>query len=316
MAIIGYSDMVPDGSRREPKEPMPEERLQKIMARAGVASRRACEELISQGRVSINGVKAEVGAKADPDKDAIRVDGEILKPRDTQLVYIILNKPQDVVSAVSAQEQETRQTVLDLVDVPQRIYPVGRLDADSEGLLLLTNDGELTQQLTHPRYGHKKTYRVLVKGKPSAQVLEQWAAGVELDDGKTSPCEVRVHRETENATWIEVTMGEGRKRQIRRTAAALHLYVLRLIRIQIGNLQVHGLKPGEWRYLENHEVRKLKKTSAAREGRPYRGGGSHRGGPQANKPRRRRPAGSGPASNQNRASRKPHNPRRKGSKDN
>ncbi len=249
---------------------MSEERIQKILARAGVASRRACEDLIRQGRVTINGVKAEVGAKADPARDTIRVDGEAIAADQAAPVYIALHKPAGVVSTASAQRQDQRPTVLDLVPVAERLYPAGRLDADSEGLILLTNDGDLTQRLTHPRYGHTKTYRALVRGHPSPDQLKRWAAGIQLDDGPTAPCQVRVWRRLDEATWLEIEMGEGRKRQIRRTAAALGLAVERLIRTAIGPLKLGHLKPGEWRILEAVEVRALKRAVSGEQGRSRR----------------------------------------------
>ncbi len=277
---------------------MTQERLQKLLARAGVASRRASEDLIRQGRVSINGEKADIGAKADPAADVIRVDGEIITLEDVKPVYIVLNKPRGVVSAVSAQRQENRQTVIDLVPVAERLYPVGRLDADSEGLILLTNDGDLTLRLTHPRYGHTKTYRVLLKGHPKQEVLDQWAAGVDLEDGRTAPCQVRVHQPQDNATWIEIEMGEGRKRQIRRTAAALHLYVERLIRTQIGPLKLTGMKAGEWRHLEPEEVHALKHNIKREKGGPR-----HYGKPRR-RPSRRQATGDKGTSSPGRASQK------------
>ena len=240
---------------------MTEERIQKVLARAGVASRRACEELIRQGRVTVNGKKAELGMKIDPARHTIRVDGEVVALKAARPVYILLNKPTGVVSAASAQRQEKRPTVRDLVPVEGRLFPVGRLDADSEGLILLTNDGDLTQHLTHPRYGHTKTYRVLVAGHPSQEQLHRWRAGVALDDGMTAPCQVRVRRRLDSTTWLEVTMREGRKRQIRRTANALGLHVLRLLRTKFGPLTLTGLAPGEWRYLTDQEIRELKRES-------------------------------------------------------
>lgn len=251
---------------------MSQERLQKLIAQAGIASRRAAEELITQGRVSVNGQTASLGDKADPGLDLIRVDGELLKIGGAPLVYLMLNKPTGVVSAVSAQRQEKRRTVRDLVPVEERVYPVGRLDADSEGLILLTNDGSLTQRLTHPRYGHLKTYRVLVYGHPEPTQLELWAAGVLLDDGPTAPCEVHIVERLDEFTWLEVTMREGRKRQIRRTAGKVGLRVKRLMRVQIGPLRLGDLKVGEWRPLTEEEVRALKASRPAASGkRPGRG---------------------------------------------
>ena len=247
---------------------MPQERLQKIIAQAGITSRRAAEELIDQGQVTVNGQPATIGSKADPAIDLIRVDGELLKIASVPLVYMMLNKPTGVVSATQAQRQEKRRTVLDLVPVEERVYPVGRLDADSEGLILLTNDGGLTQRLTHPRFGHMKTYRVLVYGHPEPTQLELWAAGVLLDDGPTAPCEVHIVQSLTNFTWLEVKMREGRKRQIRRTAGKVGLRVKRLVRTQIGPLSLGDLKLGEWRSLTDEEVRALKASRPAAGGKP------------------------------------------------
>ena len=247
---------------------MPQERLQKIIAQAGITSRRAAEELIDQGRVTVNGQPATIGSKADPAIDLIRVDGELLKITSAPLVYMMLNKPPGVVSAARAQRQEKRRTVLDLVPVEERVYPVGRLDADSEGLILLTNDGSLTQRLTHPRYGHMKTYHVLVYGYPEPTQLELWAAGVLLDDGPTAPCEVHIDQRLDNFTWLEVKMREGRKRQIRRTAGKVGLRVKRLVRVQLGPLSLGDLKVGAWRSLTDEEVRALKASRPAAGGKP------------------------------------------------
>ena len=196
------------------------------------------------------------------------MDGELLKIASVPLVYMMLNKPTGVVSATQAQRQEKRRTVLDLVPVEERVYPVGRLDADSEGLILLTNDGGLTQRLTHPRFGHMKTYRVLVYGHPEPTQLELWAAGVLLDDGPTAPCEVHIVQSLTNFTWLEVKMREGRKRQIRRTAGKVGLRVKRLVRTQIGPLSLGDLKLGEWRSLTDEEVRTLKASRPAAGGKP------------------------------------------------
>jgi len=246
---------------------MPEERLQKILARAGIASRREAEEMIRLHRVTVNGDVAELGAKADPARDLIRVDGQIVSFKAAAPIYIALYKPTGVISAARAQRQEKRPTVLDLVHVAGRVYPVGRLDADSEGLILLTNDGSLTQRITHPRYGHRKTYHVLVNGHVDDAALDRWRyGGVDLDDGPTGPADVRILRQEGGSTWLEIVMGEGRKRQIRRTAAALHLHVVRLIRTRIGALDLGDMKPGEWRYLSEDEVAQLKRNPAVVKG--------------------------------------------------
>lgn len=235
---------------------MPEERLQKILARAGFGSRRAAETLIEAGRVRVNGQVAALGAKADPETDKIAVDGRPIQA-DEALVYVALNKPRGVLSAVSA--NDPRPTVRNLVDVPGHLYPVGRLDVDSEGLILLTNDGELANRLTHPRYGHEKEYRVLVARRPDENQLETWRRGVVLEDGyKTAPAEVRVEAPFGKGTWLRVILKEGRKRQIRETGTRLGLPVVRIVRIRIGSLQLAGLAPRQWRLLSPAEVAMLK----------------------------------------------------------
>lgn len=252
---------------------MPTERVQKILARAGVASRRAVEDLIRQGRVTVNGQRIELGAQADPATDELRVDGALIKAEAATRIYIMLNKPPGVVSTAKSQTQDDRQTVLDLVPLEARLYPVGRLDAESEGLILLTNDGDITQKLTHPRYGHAKVYRVLVTPPPSAEQLDQWRKGVALEEGRTAPAEVHTRGNEGGGTWLEITIREGRKRQIRRTAIAIGLHVRRLIRTQLGPLTLSGVAPGAWRYLDDEEIRALKRSTAG--GRP---GGKKSGG--------------------------------------
>ncbi len=233
-----------------------EERLQKILARAGYGSRRACEEFIRAGRVRVNGQVAELGQEADPGRDTISVDGRPIAAAE-KLIYIALYKPRNVIS--SADDEVGRKTVRDLVPVPERVYPVGRLDWDSEGLVLMTNDGDLTNQLTHPRYGHDKEYRVLVARRPDADQLNTWRRGVVLEDGhRSAPVKVNVESEAGKGLWLRVTMGEGRKRQIRETGSLLGLPIVRIVRIRIGTLQLGRLKPGEWRYLTEREVQELK----------------------------------------------------------
>lgn len=238
---------------------MPEERLQKLLARAGVASRRQSEAYIEQGRVMVNGQRASLGDKADPARDEILFDGSPLRLEDVAPVYVLLNKPPGIVSTTEAQPQEERRTVIDLLPADLgRLYPVGRLDADSEGLILLTNDGDLTQRLTHPRHGHVRTYRVFVLGKVEEEKLERWRKGVKLEDGKTMRCEVSVTERVPDGAWLEVKLREGRKRQIRRTASALNLHVRRLIRTHFGPLELGTLEPGQWRPLSDEEVALLK----------------------------------------------------------
>lgn len=238
-----------------------EERIQKIMAQAGIGSRRACEEIIVAGRVSVNGKVALLGQKADPALDKIVVDGRQLKISHSH-IYIALHKPRGVVSTTD--EEFGRQTVLDLVPVDARLYPVGRLDIDSEGLVLLTNDGELANLLTHPRFGHTKEYRVLVARQPNIDQLEAWRHGIILEDGyKTSPAQVKIESTFGKGAWLRVILNEGRKRQIREMGAKTGLPVVRIIRIRIGTLQLGSLKPKLWRYLTPAEVIALKESSAS-----------------------------------------------------
>ena len=233
-----------------------EERLQKILARAGYGSRRACEEFISKGQVTVNGQIATLGLKADPEKDRIEINGTVVRDAEP-LKYFAVYKPRGVISAASS--PEGRQTVRDLVDDPGRLYPVGRLDADSEGLILLTNDGELTNRLTHPRYGHQKEYKVLVAIHPEQEQLETWRRGVILEDGyRTSPAKVWLESFKGKGAWLRVIMGEGRKRQIREIGKRIGVPVVKIIRIRIGTLQVGSLKPGQSRPLTKKEIDSLK----------------------------------------------------------
>lgn len=236
-----------------------EERLQKIMSHAGFGSRRACEELIIAGRVRVNGKPAELGQKADPSVDKITVDGKPVAAAP-DYIYIALNKPRFVVSTAEPEPGDRRQTVRDLVPVEGHIYPVGRLDVDSEGLVLMTNDGDLANKLTHPRYGHEKEYKVLVARHPDAEQLQSWRRGVVLEDGyKTQPVEVRVETLVGKGAWLRVVLREGRKRQIREMGALTGLPVVRIVRIRIGPLLLGALKPKEWRHLTAAEVEALKR---------------------------------------------------------
>lgn len=226
------------------------------MAQAGLGSRRACEVLISAGRVSVNGQVAGLGDKADPARDKIMVDGRALKMPEGP-VYIALNKPRGVLSAVSS--VDPRPTVRDLVELPGHLYPVGRLDVDSEGLILMTSDGDLANKLTHPRYGHEKEYRVLVARRPDDEQLETWRRGVVLEDGfRTAPAEVRLDGVFGKGAWLRVVLREGRKRQIRETGSQIGLPVVKIIRVRIGSLRLGALKPREWRRLTEDEVAELK----------------------------------------------------------
>jgi 23S rRNA pseudouridine2605 synthase len=234
------------------------ERLQKILAQAGYGSRRSCEVMISAGRVRVNGKPAELGQKADPAVDTITVDGKSVRPAEP-LVYIALHKPRNVLSTVEAEAGDNRRTVRDLVDVPEHLHPVGRLDFDSEGLVLMTNDGDLTNQLTHPRYGHEKEYRVLVARRPDDEQLKVWRRGVVLEDGyKTAPADVRFESTSGKGAWIRVVMGEGRKRQIREIGSLLGLPIVRILRVRIGALRLGTLRAREWRRLTPQEISALK----------------------------------------------------------
>jgi 23S rRNA pseudouridine2605 synthase len=237
---------------------MTAERLQKILAHSGYGSRRACEDFITAGRVRVNGQIASLGQKADPAVDQITVDGKPIAAAEA-LTYIALYKPRNVLSAVEREQGDDRQTVRDLVDAPGHLYPVGRLDYESEGLVLMTNDGDLTNCLTHPRYGHEKEYRVLLAKRPDQEQLEAWRRGVVLEDGyKTASVEVRFETSQGKGAWVRVTMGEGRKRQIRETCRQLGLPIVRILRIRIGTMRLGNLKPRQWRHLTAQEVDELK----------------------------------------------------------
>jgi 23S rRNA pseudouridine2605 synthase len=237
------------------------ERLQKIMAAAGIASRRACEELIRAGRVTVNGKPVSLGEKADARHDDIRVDGKPLAAAE-QAVYVALHKPRGVVS--SLEPQGDRQTVRDLVPGAARLFPVGRLDLDSEGLILMTNDGDLALRLTHPRYGCEKEYRVLLSRRPDDEQLNIWRRGVVLEGGvRTAPALVRVENPAGRGVWVRVVMGEGRKREIREVATRIGLHVERLQRIRIGSLLLGNLRPGEAREVTGGEVRELMASARA-----------------------------------------------------
>jgi len=249
---------------------MPIERLQKIIAAAGIASRRKAEELISQGRVSVNGqIVSQLGTKADTDHDHIRVDGKLLRAPD-RLTYLLLNKPRGYVTTVS--DPEHRPTVMDLLrSVRARVYPVGRLDYASEGLLLLTNDGELARTLMSAASHVPKTYLVKVSGTPSAESLERLRRGVRIREGEkpgtkqvmTAPARIKLVREAENP-WYEITLIQGRNRQIRRMFEAVGHHVEKIKRVRYGTLQL-DVAPGEFRHLTSGEVARLKSAALARE---------------------------------------------------
>ena len=229
-------------------------RLQKVLAQAGLGSRRACEELIDARRVRVNGEVAVLGRRVDPEVDVVEVNGAQIGVREG-LVHLLLNKPAGVITTAS--DPQGRPTVLDLVPAEPRVFPVGRLDADSEGLLLLTNDGDLAHRLTHPSYGVHKEYLVEVEGEPHRGSIRKLREGVELEDGITAPAKVAVLGER----LLKISIHEGRNRQVRRMCEAVGHPVLRLVRTRIGNLADRHLKPGEWRALTQDEVRALERAA-------------------------------------------------------
>jgi len=252
---------------------MPEaegERLQKVLARVGLGSRRACEELIVQGRVTVNGEVAELGRRVDTAHDRVELDGAPL-PVLPGLVHYLLNKPAGVVT--TADDPQGRPTVVELVPDDPRVFPVGRLDADTEGLLVLTNDGELAQRLTHPSFGVDKEYIAEVEGVPGAGALRRLRNGVELDDGMTAPAKVGVVA----PGVLRIVIHEGRNRQVRRMCEAVGHPVRRLVRTRIGPLADRSLAPGRWRALTSAEVRALGAAAGKRPGRGRRGGGGRQG---------------------------------------
>ena len=234
--------------------PVAAERLQKLMAAAGLCSRRRAEDLLRAGRVLCNGRVAQLGDRADPERDSIQIDGRLLQPAAAPLV-LLLNKPAGVLS--SCHDPEGRPVVLDLLPPElasgRGLHPVGRLDAASRGALLLSNNGALTLQLTHPRFQHSKTYRIWVRGQPSQSVLDQWARGVPLDGQPSQPVTVRRLEQQRDASALELVMHEGRNRQIRRTAELLGHPVLDLQRVAIGSIALGELPEGRWRRLDPQE---------------------------------------------------------------
>lgn len=238
-----------------------EKRLQKILSEMGIASRRKAEEIILQGDVTVNGQRATIGMKADPEKDFIKVGGKLIagpSRRGMQKVYLMLYKPRGVVTTLS--DPEGRPTVKDfLKQLKYRVFPVGRLDYDSEGLLLLTNDGDFAHAVLHPSREIPKTYLVKVKGEIEEAKLEKLRRGVKLEDGMTLPARAKRLRKSENNSWIEMTIYEGRKRQIRRMIEKIGHLVLKLKRVGINGLKLRDLKPGDLRPLTPDELETIKK---------------------------------------------------------
>ncbi|QDX93730.1 rRNA pseudouridine synthase [Brevibacillus laterosporus] len=234
-----------------------EERLQKVLAQAGVASRRSCEELIKQGRVKVNGqVITELGTKVTASVDQILVDNKSIAQEEH--VYVLLHKPTGVITSMS--DPEGRKTVRDLIkQIPQRVYPVGRLDFDTSGLLIMTNDGELANRLAHPSFEMDKVYRAWVKGIPTSESVLRLAKGIKLEDGMTSPGKAKIlERDTnKNRTLLELTIHEGRNRQVRRMCQAIGHPVVTLQRIRISFLMLGNLGLGSYRFLQKEEVERL-----------------------------------------------------------
>ncbi len=237
---------------------MAEMRLNKFLAHAGVCSRREADRWIAEGRVSVNGrVVMELGEKIDPDGDKVAVNGQPVRCAGERPAYILMNKPAGRV--VSVKDPFGRPTVLDLLGhLPVRVYPVGRLDQDTEGALLLTNDGELALKLTHPRYGIGKTYEVRIEGEPAETDLDKVRGGLFLEGRRTAPARVRVLRRGRGWALLEVEIHEGRKREIRKLFEAVGFPVAHLRRVKFAGLTLEGLKPGEWRYLNKKEIERLR----------------------------------------------------------
>ncbi len=235
-------------------------RLQKFLAERGIQSRRKCEELIKSGLVFVNDTRAHLGEQIDPDNDVVKVDGKVVEY--SPYAYFLFHKPKGYLSTVT--DPQKRPTIFDLVKIKGRVFPVGRLDKDSEGLMLLTNDGDLAYALTHPKFQVEKVYEVQVEGIPSTKVLEQIKKGVLLKDGLTSPAQARVLKilEGEKKCWLEIKIHEGRKREIRRMLKTLGHEVISLCRVAIGPLQLSLLPSGEWRTLNEKELKELLKLKS------------------------------------------------------
>ena len=240
---------------------MEEERLQKFLANSGIASRRKCEEYILKGKVSVNGkIVDELGTKINPDKDVVKYNGKIVKNTDKK-VYILLNKPIDYVTTVK--DQFDRQTVLDLIDIPETVVPVGRLDMYTSGALLLTNDGDFVYKVTHPKYEIEKTYTVTIRGIATQDDVKKLENGVKIDDYVSGKAKVKILKtdEEKNFSRLQITIHEGKNREVRKMCSAIDKKVLALHRSKIENLYVKDIKLGSWRYLKNFEVEELLKRA-------------------------------------------------------
>ena len=240
---------------------MPEEepqRIQKVLAHAGIASRRAVEEMIEHGRIKVNGTRARLGQRVDPNKDEVEVDGSRV-PLQAELRYLLLNKPVGVVT--TADDPEGRETVLDLIESDARVWPVGRLDIATEGALLVTNDGELTHRLTHPSFEVPKTYLAEVRGSVPSKAIKALLSGVELDDGPARAKTARIVEQARGGTLLEIVLTEGRNREIRRMLDALGITVVGLVRVAIGPFKLGRLKAGTYRKLVPAEIMALYKAA-------------------------------------------------------
>jgi 23S rRNA pseudouridine2605 synthase len=233
-----------------------EERLQKVMAELGVASRRKCEELILQGKVKVNGqMITELGSKVDKQNTVIEVEGMIIT-KSADKVYVLLNKPIGYIT--SAHDQFNRPTVLDLVsEIGERIYPVGRLDYDTEGLIILTNDGDLTYRITHPSHKVTKTYTARVRGKVPNSAVNDFKKGLIIEDYRTAPAKLEILEYIDDETIVNITIHEGKNRQVRKMCDAIGHKVLKLKRVSIGALKLGDLKTGHWRHLSSDEIQYL-----------------------------------------------------------
>lgn len=233
-----------------------EERLQKYMASCGIASRRKCEEIILQSRVKVNGRTVnELGFKIDGEKDLVTLDGKLIK-KEKNKVYIALNKPKGYVSTVK--DERGRKTILDLVDVTERVYPIGRLDYDTSGLILLTNDGDIYNKVIHPKQEKNKIYIALIKGIPTENDIKEFERGIDIDGYITAPAKFKIIKKFKDSCEVEIVIHEGRNRQIRKMCDFINHHVLELKRIQVGDIKLGNLPLGKWRCLTSKEVENIK----------------------------------------------------------
>lgn len=236
-------------------------KLQKYFSDCEIMSRRSAEEEIKNGRVTVNGAVATLGLRIDPETDVVIYKGERILPPSAEKTYILLNKPRGIVTSLS--DEKGRPTVINLLSgLDTRVYPVGRLDMDSDGLLLLTNDGELTCKLTHPRHQIPKIYHVTIKGQPTAEALSKLSSALVIDGYKIQPVKTKIVKKEPSTTTLEMTLFEGRNRQIRKMCALCDLKITKLTRVALGNIALGSLEPGKWRFLTDSEVEYLKNSSA------------------------------------------------------